>query len=327
MKGAGLTQGAFYKQFASKEDLAAQASRRALESAFRRWSAAAAANPQDPLGAVIAFYLSMEHRAERMDGCPVVALGSDAARQGGDVKASFEAGIREYLEMLGRWVGEADGEEPSGKAMAILSTMVGAVLLSRAVNDERLSKRFLQAAAESVLTASLRTMPSRDRANDVDSAMGARSATVSTAELADWSGLELVARLADGSIPRPPMAETLPFTLLPPEEGKAGLLATPEPRFCSLTYTVHGGRIMTMLDTVMALAAQTTLLPGETCPSHETTAKFVRPIFADSGEMRVIGHVVSRGRTVITLEGRIEDAKGRLHAHGTSTCLIVSRKP
>jgi TetR/AcrR family transcriptional regulator, transcriptional repressor for nem operon len=153
MEGAGLTQGAFYKQFTSKDDLAAQASRRALESAFHRWSATAAANPQDPLGAVIAFYLSMEHCAERMDGCPVVALGSDAARQGADVKASFEAGIREYLELLGRWVGEA-GEKPGGKAMAILSTMVGAVLLSRAVNDERLSKQFLQAAAESVLTGS-----------------------------------------------------------------------------------------------------------------------------------------------------------------------------
>ena len=151
MKGAGLTQGAFYKQFASKDDLAAQASRRALESASSRWSAAAAADPQDPLGAVIAFYLSMDHRAERMDGCPVVALGSDAARQGADVKASFEAGIREYLEMLGSCVGDAEGEEPSGKAMAILSTMVGAMVLSRAVNDEQLSKQFLQAAAKSVM--------------------------------------------------------------------------------------------------------------------------------------------------------------------------------
>jgi TetR/AcrR family transcriptional regulator, transcriptional repressor for nem operon len=153
MKGAGLTQGGFYKQFASKEDLAAQASRRALESAFDRWSAAAAANPKDPLGAVIAFYLSTGHREERKEGCPIVALGSDAARQGSDVKASFEAGIREYLELLGYWVGEADGEEPGPKAMAILSTIVGALLLSRAVNDEHLSKRFLQAAAQSVLTA------------------------------------------------------------------------------------------------------------------------------------------------------------------------------
>src|SRR5215210_2889994 len=143
MAGAGLTQGAFYKQFASKDDLAAQASRCALESASHRWSAAAAANPQDPLGAVIAFYLSMEHRAERMDGCPIVALGSDVARQGVDVKASFEAGIREYLALVGGWLGESDGGDSSGNAMAILSTMVGALVLSRAVNSKRLSKRFL----------------------------------------------------------------------------------------------------------------------------------------------------------------------------------------
>src|SRR5947207_16015350 len=131
MKGAGLTQGAFYKQFASKEDLAAQASGRALESASRRWSAAAAANPKDPLAAVIAFYLSAEHREEKMDGCPIVALGSDVARQGSDVKASFEAGIKAHLELLGRLIGETDGEEPSGKTMAILSTMVGPLILSR----------------------------------------------------------------------------------------------------------------------------------------------------------------------------------------------------
>src|SRR5688500_15082179 len=154
MKGAGLTQGAFYKQFASKDDLAAQAARRAMASAFNRLSAAAAANPDDPLRAVNALYLSTEHREERMDGCPVATLGSEAARQGADVKASFEAGIREYLEMLDRWVDEAEGKEPGGKAMAILSTMVGAMVLSRAVNDEQLSKQFLQAAAESVLMGS-----------------------------------------------------------------------------------------------------------------------------------------------------------------------------
>jgi len=154
MAAAGLTQGAFYKQFTSKEDLAVQASRRALESATLRWSAATAENPEDPLGAIMAFYLSPGHREERMDGCPIVALGSDAARQGSDVKASFEAGIRVHLEILGRLMGKTDGEERNGKAMAILSTMVGALILSRVVNDERLSKRFLQAAAESVQMAS-----------------------------------------------------------------------------------------------------------------------------------------------------------------------------
>src|SRR5216117_4468170 len=153
MKGAGLTQGAFYKQFASKDDLAARASRRALESASRRWSAAAAANPQDPLGAVIAFYLSTEHREERMDGCPVVALGSDAARQGSDVKAAFEAGIKAHLEVLGRFVAGTGDDASRGKAMAILATMVGAVTLSRVVNDPDLAQALLDAAAEQVRDA------------------------------------------------------------------------------------------------------------------------------------------------------------------------------
>jgi TetR/AcrR family transcriptional regulator, transcriptional repressor for nem operon len=153
MEGAGLTQGAFYKQFASKEDLATQASGRALESATRRWSAAVAANPKDPLGAVIAFYLSTEHREEKMDGCPLVALGSDAARQGGDVKASFEAGIKAHLDILSRLIAETGGEEPNRKAMAILSTMVGALTLSRVVNDPDLAKAFLETAAEQVREA------------------------------------------------------------------------------------------------------------------------------------------------------------------------------
>lgn len=152
MKGAGLTQGAFYKQFASKDDLAAQASMRAMESAAHRWSAATAAEPEDPLGAVLGFYLSMDHRTERRDGCPVVALGSDAARQSADVKASFEAGIRQYLEMLDSWAGETDGKG-SRKAMAILSTMVGAMLLSRTVNDPDLAQGFLEAATEQVREA------------------------------------------------------------------------------------------------------------------------------------------------------------------------------
>ena len=153
MKGAGLTQGAFYKQFASKEDLAAQASRRAMESATHRWSAATAARPEDPLGAVIAFYLSMGHRREKMDGCPIVALGSDAARQGANVKASFEAGIKEHLEILGRLVAKTSGEKSDGKAMAILSTMVGALTLSRVVNDPKLAQAFLDSATDQVREA------------------------------------------------------------------------------------------------------------------------------------------------------------------------------
>ncbi|MBB4260069.1 TetR/AcrR family transcriptional repressor of nem operon [Bradyrhizobium sp. CIR3A] len=152
MEGAGLTQGAFYKQFASKEDLAVEASKRALESASTRWSDAAARNPDDPLSAVIGFYLSADHREERMDGCPIVALGSDAARQGPDVKAEFEAGIEAHLDVLGRFIAK-EGKGSRDKAMAILATMVGAVALARAVNDTDLARALLDAAAALVREA------------------------------------------------------------------------------------------------------------------------------------------------------------------------------
>ncbi|KJF67783.1 TetR/AcrR family transcriptional regulator [Rhizobium nepotum] len=149
MKGAGLTQGGFYKQFASKDDLAALASRRAMESATRRWSEAAADN-SDPLEAVVQFYLSPDHRGEKAEGCPLVALGSDAARQSEGVRRPFEDGIRAHFEVLDELMDNPERSGPSDKAMAILSLMVGAVTISRIMEDEKLSQGILDAAAGEV---------------------------------------------------------------------------------------------------------------------------------------------------------------------------------
>ncbi|OCJ42094.1 TetR/AcrR family transcriptional regulator [Agrobacterium tumefaciens] len=149
MKGAGLTQGGFYKQFASKDDLAVQASRRAMESATRRWSEAAA-DSSDPLEAVMAFYLSKDHRGEKAEGCPLVALGSDATRQSEEVRRPFEDGIRAHFEVLNELLDDTRSSNPSGKAMAILSLMVGAVTLSRIMEDENTSQGILDAAAEEI---------------------------------------------------------------------------------------------------------------------------------------------------------------------------------
>lgn len=149
MRGAGLTQGAFYKQFTSKDDLAALASARAMESATKRWSEAAA-NSSDPLEAVMDFYLSTDHRGEKAEGCPLVALGSDAARQNEEVKQPFEDGIRAHFDVLENLVGGAGDPEASEKAMAILSLMVGAVTLSRLTQHETLSQGVLKSAADEV---------------------------------------------------------------------------------------------------------------------------------------------------------------------------------
>lgn len=140
--------------------------------------------------------------------------------------------------------------------------------------------------------------------------------------------MDFVRGLASGLIPRPPMAETMPFELLSPEHpGTVELLSSPEPHFANLVGTAHGGWIMTMLDTAMALAAQTMLGPGESCPSHETTAKFLLPIALDGSTVRVIGRALRRGRSFIALDGEVRDAGGELAAHGTSTCLIINMQP
>ena len=133
MEGAGLTQGAFYKQFASKDDLAAQASRRALESASRRWSAAAAANPQDPLGAVIAFYLSMEHREETdgrlPDRCARLRCCPAGRRREGVIR-SRDQGIPRDARPLG-WRGRRRGAQRQGHGHSLDNGRCGGPLAGR----------------------------------------------------------------------------------------------------------------------------------------------------------------------------------------------------
>ena len=147
MKGAGLTQGGFYKQFESKDDLSALASRRALESATRRWSSVAASSA-DPIQGIIDLYLSACHRGEIGDGCPLVALGSDAARQSEDVRKPFEDGIKAHLQVLSELLPATDSRETrTQKAEVMLALMVGAVTLSRIVTDETLAERLLETAA------------------------------------------------------------------------------------------------------------------------------------------------------------------------------------
>ncbi len=153
MEGAGMTQGAFYKQFESKEDLVAEASARALECATSRWSDAASREPEGSARRGDRVLPVQGAPKRKNGGCPLVALGADAARQSAEVKASFEAGIREHLSVLTRLISKADSQEKRDKAMAILSTMVGAVTLSRVVNDPRLAQSILDAAAESVREA------------------------------------------------------------------------------------------------------------------------------------------------------------------------------
>lgn len=151
MRGAGLTQGGFYKQFGSKDDLIVEASIEALKSSAGRWADLAANAPGHPLAAIVEFYLSASHRDEKANGCAIAALGPDAARHGGILRQAFGAGVEQYLDLLDTIVEAKSDEDRRDKAMVVISTMVGALILSRAVEDPQLSSDILRASTQALL--------------------------------------------------------------------------------------------------------------------------------------------------------------------------------
>ena len=154
MKEAGLTHGGFYGQFKSKEDLKVQASRRALSRNKDRWAEVLAETPSEKLAALARFYLSDAHRDRRGEGCALAALGGDAPRYGPELQTAFKDGIEGYLELLDGIMSASSDEKRRDKTIAALSTMVGALVLSRAVGDEALSQKILSAAADEIAAKS-----------------------------------------------------------------------------------------------------------------------------------------------------------------------------
>jgi TetR/AcrR family transcriptional repressor of nem operon len=144
MKEAGLTHGGFYKQFESKEDLMAQATDRALLAAMDGWQAAVEGSER-PLDGLLSWYVSPRHRDAPGLGCVLTALGPDASRQGEGVRNAITSGVRRFVDVLKRCVAGESTAARREHALATLSSMVGAVVLARAVNDEALSRDLLRA--------------------------------------------------------------------------------------------------------------------------------------------------------------------------------------
>lgn len=136
------------------------------------------------------------------------------------------------------------------------------------------------------------------------------------------TGLDLMRAVAAQDLPAPPMAGTMQQWIHELEKGRAVFLGEPHARYLNPMGLVHGGWAMTLLDSALGCAVHTTLGPGDSYVSLGTEVKFVRPILADTGQVRCIGEVQSRGRSTATAAGRIEDARGRLLATGTTTCFI-----
>jgi TetR/AcrR family transcriptional repressor of nem operon len=150
-KEAGLTHGGLYSHFGSKEAIAAEAIRFAMTRSKHLWQRAAERNQGDKaLRSIVENYLSREHRDEPGQGCVVAALGADVARQPYSVRKAFTKELADVFELLVRLMPSDDPARRDEDAIATFAGMVGALILSRAVNEETLSERILQATAKQI---------------------------------------------------------------------------------------------------------------------------------------------------------------------------------
>lgn len=146
--------------------------------------------------------------------------------------------------------------------------------------------------------------------------------TVSPDRRQEMTGLAFVKGLADGTLPLNTLARTLGYDVVEAERGRVVISADPGESHLNPAGTVHGGFSATLLDSCMGLAVQSTLEKGVAQTTLEFKISLVRPITPQTGPIRAEGVVLNCGRRVGTAEGRIVDGKGRLLAHGTTTCLI-----
>ncbi|MGE4219740.1 MAG: TetR/AcrR family transcriptional regulator [Alphaproteobacteria bacterium] len=147
MRAAGLTHGGFYGHFASKDELAAEACGQALARSAGTWAALAERDGVDGFATLVDRYLAVSHRDGPGRGCVLASLGMEGPRQSPTVRQSLAAGMRALLDALGRLVPGRTATMRRHRALAALSAMTGAVMLSRLADDPQLSKDVLDAVA------------------------------------------------------------------------------------------------------------------------------------------------------------------------------------
>jgi len=154
MKDAGLTHGAFYAHFASREVMLAEAAQRACaESAAAAASVVASVPPGQALATMLQSYLSQAHLAQVETGCPLAALGSETSRQAPEVRRVTTRHIKEMIDLIARQSPDWGQPGAHDRALVTLATMVGALLLARAVDEPALSASLCRAALQHLAPA------------------------------------------------------------------------------------------------------------------------------------------------------------------------------
>jgi uncharacterized protein (TIGR00369 family) len=141
-------------------------------------------------------------------------------------------------------------------------------------------------------------------------------------DLLQYSGLELLRRVADGTYPAPPIGGQLGFAIHEVSEGRAVFRGVADERHLNPLGGVHGGWTATIMDSALACAVQTLLARGEAYTTAEFKVNLIRPITPKTGLVECTGTVVHKGRTTAVSEASLRDREGKLLAFGTETCSI-----
>jgi TetR/AcrR family transcriptional regulator, transcriptional repressor for nem operon len=152
MKEAGLTHGGFYAHFDSREALVIEAFNYAMDRATERWRKMAEETPPEKrFAAIVESYLTALHRDDPGHGCAITALGSDIARESPKTRKAFAAKLDDMIEMMADQVPELPRKVARRQAIAALSTMAGALVLSRVAGTGEFSEEILGAGRAAAL--------------------------------------------------------------------------------------------------------------------------------------------------------------------------------
>lgn len=138
----------------------------------------------------------------------------------------------------------------------------------------------------------------------------------------DRTGKEQIAAIMNNKAPAPSMARAMTQWISDVGDGVVEFRGEPSADVLNPGGIVHGGWAMTLLDSALGCAIQTTLDKGEFIVSLDTSVRFIRAITAETGQVRCIGRTQSRGSRIATAEGVVEDQQGRILATGTTSCFI-----
>jgi uncharacterized protein (TIGR00369 family) len=143
-----------------------------------------------------------------------------------------------------------------------------------------------------------------------------------TEVMATMAGIDFVRAIFDGRLPAPPIMQNIEPFDTSADPGVVVMHSIPAFRHYNPIGSVHGGYAATLLDSAMGLAVHSTLPPGTGYTTLEFKVSFIRGMTKDTGPVRTEGKTLNVGRRAATAEARITDAKGRLLAHATTTCLV-----